>query len=97
MKTLIIKALVNCALLATLVAAGSAYGQTREGFDEPGARAGAAPAYADDSCETGKYGPPVRVEPGDVVENREIVARDPDPNIRTQLEREYSPGGYNEC
>ena len=22
---------------------------------------------------------------------------DPDPNIRTQLEREYSPGGYNEC
>jgi hypothetical protein len=90
MKRLITKVLTTCALLAALVAAGSAYAQTREG-------AGAAPAYADDSCETGKYGPPVRVEPGDVVENGEIVARDPDPNIRTQLEREYSPGGYNEC
>jgi hypothetical protein len=77
--------------------AGSVYAQTRERFEEPGAPASAAPAYADDSCETGKYGPPVRVEPGDVVENGEIVARDPDPNIRTQLEREYSPGGYNEC
>ena len=97
MKTLIAKVLMTCALLAALVPAGSAYAQTRERFEEPGAPASAAPAYADDSCETGKYGPPVRVEPGDVVENGEIVARDPDPNIRTQLEREYSPGGYNEC
>ena len=40
---------------------------------------------------------PFAVRPGDVVEDGEIVARDPDPNIRTQLEREYSPGGYNEC
>jgi hypothetical protein len=97
MKRLITTAVRNGALLAALVAAGSAYAQTREGFEEPGAPASAAPAYANDSCETGKYGPPVRVEPGDVVENGEIVARDPDPNIRTQLEREYSPGGYNEC
>jgi hypothetical protein len=97
MKRLITKVLTTCALLAALVAAGSAYAQTREGFDEPGAPAGAAPATADDSCETGQYGPPVRVRPGDVVEDGEIVARDPDPNIRTQLEREYSPGGYNEC
>ena len=89
--------LMNCALIAALAVAGSAYAQTRETFDERGAAASAAPATADDSCETGKYGPPVRVEPGDVVENGEIVARDPDPNIRTQLEREYSPGGYNEC
>jgi hypothetical protein len=97
MKRLITTAVRNGALLAALVAAGSAYAQTRERFEEPGAPASAAPAYADDSCETGKYGPPVRVEPGDVVENGEIVARDPDPNLRTQLEREYSPGGYNEC
>jgi hypothetical protein len=97
MKRLINTTLMNCAVVAALVAAGSANAQMREGFDEPGPRPGAAPAYADDSCETGKYGPPVRVEPGDVVENGEIVARDPDPNIRTQLEREYSPGGYNEC
>src|SRR5215475_2108558 len=96
-RDMITATLRNCVLLAVLLAAGSAYAQTRETFDEPGAPARAAPAYADDSCETGKYGPPVRVEPGDVVENGEIVARDPDPNIRTQLEREYSPGGYNEC
>lgn len=95
MKALIATTLSSCALIAALVTAGSGYAQPREGFDEP--RASGAPAYADDSCETGKYGPPVRVEPGDVVENGEIVARDPDPNIRTQLEREYSPGGYNEC
>src|SRR5262249_22456467 len=56
-----------------------------------------APGRPAGSCETGTYGPPVRVKPGDVVEDGEIVARDPDPNIRTQLEREYSPGGYNEC
>jgi hypothetical protein len=31
-----------------------------------------------------------------VVENGEVVGRDPDPNIRTQLQREYEPGGY-EC
>jgi len=97
MKRLITKILINCALLAALVAAGSAYAQTRETFDEPGAPTRAAPGFADDSCETGTYGPPVRVKPGDVVEDGEIVARDPDPNIRTQLEREYSPGGYNEC
>jgi hypothetical protein len=83
--------LSSCALVAALATAGSGYAQTREGFDEPGAPPSAAPTYADDSCETGKYGPPVRVESGDVVENGEIVARDPDPNIRTQLERETRP------
>ena len=72
MKRLITTAVRNGALLAALVAAGSVYAQTRERFEEPGAPASAAPAYADDSCETGKYGPPVRVEPGDVVENGEI-------------------------
>jgi hypothetical protein len=97
MKRLITTILMTCALLAVLGAAGSANAQTRETFDEGGAFGRRAPAYADDSCETGKYGPPVRVEPEDVVENGEIVARDPDPNIRSQLEREYSPGGYNEC
>jgi hypothetical protein len=51
----------------------------------------------DDSCQTGEYGAPVRVQPGDVIEDGEVVGRDPDPNIRTQLEREHSPGGYNEC
>jgi hypothetical protein len=97
MKRLITKILMNSALLAALVAAESAYAQTREVFDEQSASARAAPAAVDDSCQTGKYGPPVRVEPGDVIEDGEVVGRDPDPNIRTQLEREHSPGGYNEC
>ena len=91
MKRLITKILVNSALITALVAAESAYAQTREVFDED-----SAPVTADDSCQTGKYGPPVRVQPGDVVENGEVVGRDPDPNIRTQLQREYAPGG-NEC
>ncbi len=97
MKRLIAKILINSALLAVLVAAGSAYAQSREVFDEQSAPARAAPATVDDSCQTGSYGPPVRVEPGDVIEDGELVGRDPDPNIRTQLEREHSPGGYDEC
>jgi hypothetical protein len=106
MKRLIAQILVNCALLAALVAAESAYAQTREVYDEDQTRevydeerapARAAPGYVDDSCQTGSYGPPVRVEPGDVIEDGEVVGRDPDPNIRTQLEREHSPGGFDEC
>jgi Flp pilus assembly protein TadD len=97
MKGLIAKILVNCAFLAALVAAESAYAQTRELFDEQSAPARAAPATVDDSCQTESYGPSVRVEPGDVIEDGEVVGRDPDPNIRTQLEREHSPGGYDEC
>jgi len=45
MKGLITKVLMNCALLAALVAAGTAYAQTRDVFDEPGAPAGAAPRH----------------------------------------------------
>jgi hypothetical protein len=75
----------------TLVTATSAYAQTSEP-DYAQAYQRRAPAYADDSCQTGEYGPPVRVQPGDVIEDGEIVGRDPDPNIRTQLERENFPG-----
>ena len=85
MKRLIAQILVSCALLAALVAAESAYAQTREVFDEYSPPARAAPGYVDDSCQTGSYGPPVRVQPGDVIEDGEIVGRDPDPNIRTSL------------
>jgi hypothetical protein len=84
MKMLVTKMLVSSALLATLVAADTAYAQTYRDR---------APATADDSWESGKYGPPVRVQPGDVIENGQIVGEDPDPNIRTQLQREYPPGG----
>src|SRR5262249_37635961 len=97
MKALIAQILVNCALLAALGGAESAYAQTREVFDEYGPPARAAPGYVDDSCQTGSYGPPFGVQRGDVIEDGEVVGRDPDPNIRPQLEREHSPGGYDEC
>jgi hypothetical protein len=98
MRRLVSTIAVNTALLVTLVTAASAYAQTSEADyaqtrEEYQRR---APAYADDSCQTGEYGPPVRVQPGDVVEDGEIVGRDPDPNIRTQLGRENFPGS-NDC
>ena len=94
MKRVASKIAVNTALLVTLVTAASAYAQTSEAdyAQTREAYQHRAPAYADDSCQTGEYGPPVRVKPGDVVEDGEIVGRDPDPNIRTQLEREDFPG-----
>ena len=98
MKKLGSKIAVSTTLLVTLLTAASAYAQTREAdyAQTSEARQGNAPAYADDSCQTEEYGPPVRVQPGDVVEDGEIVGRDPDPNIRTQLERENFPGS-NDC
>ena len=96
MNGLVTKIAVNTALLGTLVAAESAYAQTpaQSGYAQTReAYENRAPATADDSCQTGEYGPPVRVQPGDVVEDGEIVGRDPDPNIRTQLDREHFPGG----
>jgi hypothetical protein len=53
MKGLIAQILVNCALLAALVAAESAYAQTREVFDEYSPPARAAPATVDDSARPG--------------------------------------------
>jgi hypothetical protein len=99
MNRLITHIAVNTALLAALVAAGAACAQTaaESGYAQPReAYEHRAPAYADDSCQTGEYGPPVRVKPGDVVEDGKIVGRDPDPNIRAQLEREDWPEG-SEC
>jgi len=96
MNRLVTEIAVNTALLMALVAAGSTYAQTAAESGYPQTREAyenRAPAIADDSCQTGEYGPPVRVKPGDVVEDGEIVGRDPDPNIRIQLEREHFPGG----
>jgi hypothetical protein len=84
MKMLVTKMLVSSALLATIVAADTASAQTYRHR---------APATADDFWESGEYGPPVRVRPGEVIEDGQIVGRDPDPNIRSQLQREYPPGG----
>jgi hypothetical protein len=83
MTNLITKMLVSSALFATLVAADTAYAQTY--------RSGAP--TADDSWETGHYGSPRQVQPGDVIEQGQIIGRDPDRNIRSQLRREYPPGG----
>jgi len=75
--------------LATLLVSGAAYAQTSESHIQQNR----TPGMADDSWETGEYGPRVRVQPGDVVEDGEVVGRDPDPNIRSQLRREVPPGG----
>jgi hypothetical protein len=33
------------------------------------------------------------VQPDDAIEDGRVVGKDPDPNIRTQLQREYNEGG----
>jgi hypothetical protein len=52
-----------------------------------------APATANDSWETGVAGARVRVQPNDAIESGRVAGQDPDPNIRTQLQREYNEGG----
>jgi hypothetical protein len=84
MKMLVTKMLVSSPLLATLVAADTASAQTYRHR---------APATADDSWESGEYGPRVGVRPGDAIEDGRIVGEDPDPNIRGQLRRGTPPGG----
>jgi hypothetical protein len=84
MKMLITKILVSSALLAILVAADTASAQTYKHH---------APATADDSWESGEYGPRVQVKPRDAIEDGRIVGEDPDVNIRSQLQRETPPGG----
>src|SRR5262245_65690726 len=80
MKMLVTKMLVSSALLATIVAADTASAQTYRHR---------APATADDSWESGEYGPPVRLRPGGVIEDGQLVGRDADPNRRSQPQREY--------
>ena len=93
MKRLATKMMVSCALLVTLVAAETAYAQTPYGRDVPNAYRDGAPATANDSWESGVAGARVRVQPDDAIEDGRVVGKDPDPNIRTQLQREYNEGG----
>jgi hypothetical protein len=90
MKMLVTKMLASSVLLATLVAAETAYAQTPYGRD---AHRDGAPATANDSWETGVAGARVRVQPDDAIEDGRVVGQDPDPNIRSQLQREYKEGG----
>jgi hypothetical protein len=84
MKMLVTKMLVSTALLATLAAADTAPAQSYRHH---------APATANDSWETGVAGARVRVQPEDAIENGRVAGQDPDPNIRSQLQREYHEGG----
>jgi hypothetical protein len=93
MKMLVTKMLVSSALLATLVAADAASAQTPYGRDLSNAHRDGAPATANDSWESGVAGARVRVQPDDAIEDGRVVGKDPDPNIRSQLQREYHDGG----
>jgi hypothetical protein len=93
MKMLVTKIMVSSALLATVVAAETAYAQTPYGRDVPNAYRDGAPATANDSWESGVAGKRVRVQPDDAIEDGRVVGEDPDPNIRSQLQREYHEGG----
>jgi hypothetical protein len=93
MKMLTTKVMLSFALLAILVAAERAYAQAPEGRDVPNAYRDGAPATANDSWESGVAGKRVRVQPDDAIEDGRVVGEDPDPNIRSQLQREYNEGG----
>jgi hypothetical protein len=84
MKMLVTTMLVSSALLATLAAADTASAQPYNHR---------APATANDSWETGVAGARVRGQSDDAIEDGRVVGRDPDPNIRSQLQREYHDGG----
>jgi hypothetical protein len=92
MKMLAIKIFASAAMLASLVSAETAYAQTpdRNPFND---ETYSAPTTANDSWESGVAAARVRVQPDDAIEDGRVVGRDPDPNIRTQLQREYHEGG----
>ena len=48
---------------------------------------------ANDAWESGVAGERARVQPDDAIKDGRVVGQDPDPNIRTQLQREYHEGG----
>ena len=93
MKKLVTKIMVSSALLATLVVADTAYAQTPYGRESPEVYRDGAPATANDSWESGVAGKRVRAQPNDAIEDGRVVGEDPDPNIRSQLQREYHEGG----
>ncbi|MFL6823571.1 MAG: hypothetical protein ACJ8FA_13485 [Xanthobacteraceae bacterium] len=90
---LAIKMFASAAMLASLVSAETAYAQTpydRNPFND---QTYSEPTTANDSWESGVAGARVRVQSDDAIEDGRVVGRDPDPNIRTQLQREYHEGG----
>ena len=85
MKMLVAKmALATSVALASLVAVEAAYAQppryqAPEAYDAQG-----NPRYG--------FGPRVTVQPNDVVEGGAVIGRDPDPAVRSELQREYNSG-----
>jgi hypothetical protein len=93
MKMLVTKMFASSVLLATLVAAETAYAQTPHHRELTNAHRDWAPTTANDSWESGVAGARVRVQPDYAIEDGRVVGQDPDPNIRSQLQREYHGGG----
>jgi hypothetical protein len=93
MKMLAIKMFAGTAMLASLVSAETAYAQTPHDRNPFNDQTYSAPTTANDSWESGVAAARVRVQPDDAIEDGRVVGRDPDPNIRTQLQREYHEGG----
>jgi hypothetical protein len=93
MKMLITKVFTGCVLAATLVAAEVAHAQTEPDRGLLTAPRESAPATANDSWESGVEGARVRVQPDDAIEDGRVAGEDPDPNIRSQLQREFHDGG----
>ena len=88
-----VKTFASAVMLAALVSAETAYGQTPHDRNRFNDQTYSAPAMANDSWESGVAGERVRAQPDDAIEDGRVVGQDPDPNIRTQLQREYHEGG----
>jgi hypothetical protein len=93
MKMSVIKMFASSVLLATLVSTEAVNAQPLDNRDLSNAHRHWAPDTANDSWESGVAGSRVRVRPDDAIEDGRVVGEDPDPNIRSQLQREYHDGG----
>ena len=93
MKMSLIKMFASSVLLATLVSTGAVNAQALDNRDLSNAPGHWASDTANDSWESGVAGSSVRVQPDDAIEDGRVVGKDPDRNIRTQLQREYHDGG----
>lgn len=78
-------ALATSVALATLIAAEAASAQPR------GYRA-APEAYDAQANPIYGFGPPVAVQPNDVISGNRVIGRDPDPFVHDQLLRDYNSG-----
>jgi hypothetical protein len=84
MKTFVTKIVLATSIaLGTLMAAQAA---------DAAPRYSGGQAYDAQANPNYRFGPPVTVQPGDVVSGNSVIGRDTDPFIRDQLLREYNSG-----